>query len=407
MTDVGQILLQDAADGLRRRVMLARDLSTSGRAHLTWVLRDDTLPGNLADLAIAAAANLNASRSYHDVAVLGYAAHALGLEGSRRDALSEGVNWLLGRSPEIAGEPAPFYADGVALLGVALGARLLGDKAREGARDWMLTFIPYAAALPAVEAWQQVLLATALNIVGSGNVSVTATPDAADVRTALRARSALVDSANREAVEADEQLALSLLRQQRADDLSAIRAGLRLAAYAWIRRSAPVVVSGRATSNDVVALLEHVTAGLRRWTWEASPRTGKGQPRKWHIEHEYHVQNLLYALLAPIFPDLKDEEYFPSLGQKQPRTDLYIPSLKLIVEVKFLRAKDKVSKAIDEVAADVGLYLTPQSDYSSIVAFVWDDSRRVEEHRLLKDGLTKMTGVVGAVVVSRPGSMSD
>ncbi len=72
-----------------------------------------------------------------------------------------------------------------------------------------------------------------------------------------------------------------------------------------------------------------------------SPRTTSGTARQWHIDNEYHVQNLLWVLLAPIFPDLDDEQYLTKIGQKNPRADLYIPSMKLIVEVKFLRAGEQ------------------------------------------------------------------
>src|SRR5208282_25921 len=102
-------------------------------------------------------------------------------------------------------------------------------------------------------------------------------------------------------------------------------------------------------------------------------------------------------------PDLKDEEYFASLGQKQPRTDLFVPSLKLIVEVKFLRANDKITKIIDEIGSDASLYLKEGTDYSGIVAFIWDDSRRTEEHALLRNGLREIRGILDAVIVPRPG----
>ena len=109
--------------------------------------------------------------------------------------------------------------------------------------------------------------------------------------------------------------------------------------------------------------------------------------------------------MAPIFPDLKDEEYFPSLGQKQPRTDLFIPSMKLIIEAKFLRAEDKAAEIIDEVASDASLYLKQGTDYTGIIAFVWDASRRTEEHALLRGGLREIRGVLDAVIVPRPGRM--
>ena len=113
-------------------------------------------------------------------------------------------------------------------------------------------------------------------------------------------------------------------------------------------------------------------------------------PARTRISWTAVVQDLLYLLLAPVFPDLKDEEYFPSLGQKQPRTDLFIPSMKLIIEVKFVRNGDKFTKTIDEVGSDGSLYLTDGTNYSGIIAFVWDDSRRTEEHALLRDGLRQI-----------------
>ncbi len=108
-----------------------------------------------------------------------------------------------------------------------------------------------------------------------------------------------------------------------------------------------------------------------------------------------------------MFPDLKDEEYFPSIGQKQPRTDLYIPSMKLIIEVKFLRSTDTMTKIIDELASDASLYLSAGTDYSGIIAFVWEDSRRIEEHPLLRKGLRRIRGILAAVIVSRAGSMGS
>jgi hypothetical protein len=406
MTAATEVLLEDAADALRRRVMSATELSRSDRAFLAWSLHDDTPRDDLAALATTAATNLSTTRSHHDLATIGYASHACGLDEVQTQTLRNGLKWLCGRSPEIAGEPAAFFTDAVALLGVALGARFLQGDEVVAASQWMLGFVPRAAKLPALEAWQRCLLSAALHALGCTELPIPTDSSVADVRTALRARAVAPGEAAREEAETDERLTLGLLKQQVTEDLPVVRAALRLAAFSWIRRAAPVIVPGRITTSDVVQLLERIPAGLRRWAWEETARTRGGQARKWHVDHEYHVQDLLYFLLAPVFPDLKDEEFFPSLGQKQPRTDLFIPSMKLIIEVKFLRQADKVTKVLDEVGSDASLYLAKGADYSGIIAFVWDAARRVEEHALLRDGLLQIRGVVGAVVVSLPGKMS-
>jgi hypothetical protein len=123
------------------------------------------------------------------------------------------------------------------------------------------------------------------------------------------------------------------------------------------------------------------------------------------IDNEYHVQNMLWVILAPIFPDLDDEEWLKSLGQHHPRADLAIPSLRVIIEVKFARENGKFSDIIQEVAADASTYLQNGSGYTSMVAFVWDDAARTEEHAELRQGLVRIRGVSDAIVLPRPRKM--
>jgi hypothetical protein len=106
-------------------------------------------------------------------------------------------------------------------------------------------------------------------------------------------------------------------------------------------------------------------------------------------------------------PIIEDEENLPSLGQKHPRADLGIPALGLIIEVKFVRdgSPSEFARIIGEIAEDAGRYLSTKSACTEIVAFVWDDSARGEQHTELRQGLEKIKGVVGAVVLSRPGKM--
>ncbi len=156
---------------------------------------------------------------------------------------------------------------------------------------------------------------------------------------------------------------------------------------------------GSFSLEDVSKLLKRVPAGLRRWTWEEKSRTKNGKPRQWYIDNEYHVQNLLYFLLAAVFPDIREEEYTPSVGQKTSRVDLEIPSLKLVIEIKFWRKDKPPQEIIEEIAEDTSLYLAEGSLHEQIIAFIWDDFRRTEEHDLLRE-IKKMKGIFDVVIVS-------
>jgi len=161
--------------------------------------------------------------------------------------------------------------------------------------------------------------------------------------------------------------------------------------------------------DDLLGFLENIPVGLKRWTWEDTGRTRGAEPIKWQVENEYHVQNLLYVLLAPIFNDIADEVNLQPVGQKNPRIDLYLPSLHTIIEVKYRKdVKKSFPTLIGEIAEDASLYRvdTKYKD-ARIVSFLWDCTRSTQEHTKFKEGVLKINGIDGCVVVSAPSTMNE
>ncbi|MCU7866519.1 MAG: hypothetical protein KZQ92_21410 [Candidatus Thiodiazotropha sp. (ex Lucinoma borealis)] len=160
--------------------------------------------------------------------------------------------------------------------------------------------------------------------------------------------------------------------------------------------------------EDLVRFLECIPVGLKRWTWEESGRTKNADPVKWLIENEYHVQNLLYLLLGPIFQDIADETNLQPVGQKNPRIDLYVPAMHTIIEVKYRKDQKKSFQAlIGEIAEDISLYRSdPTYKAARIICFLWDHTRSTQEHSKFREGVMKMKGADGCVVVSSPSLMS-
>jgi hypothetical protein len=152
-----------------------------------------------------------------------------------------------------------------------------------------------------------------------------------------------------------------------------------------------------------------VPTAFQRWTWEDKPRTAKqgAQPRRWHIENEYHFQSMLYAVLKPLIPALEEEQYLPPTGTYQPRADLCILGLEIVVEVKFWYRGKSVKDLTEEIAADLTLYLRKDSPYRAVIAAIWDDGARTEEQAELKRGLKGLSGLFDVVIVNRPSCMND
>ena len=346
-----------------------------------------------------------AQQDFQTVAALGFAGAGGLLDQDGREMLRRGLVRLAGRQPFVDEQPMPFCSDAVGILGVALGTQGLNEpEIDHKIATWMRKFLPRIYGLDGTETWQRCLFQAADKILSRAvGLPVAMLEHSEDVYIALMPKG-IVLQATEHAAENAELVALKQILHESASELSYERAALRAAALMHIVRSAPIAVPGRIDSEGLVHLLSRVPAGLRKWTWENKSRTGSSSVRRWEVDHEYHVQNLLCLLLAPIFPDLDDEQFFKKVGQKSSRADFYVPSMRMVIEVKFIRRSDSMQKVIDEIAADSSLYRAASNDCSGVIAFIWDDSGRSQEHDYLRHGLRKLPGVVDVVIVSRPSN---
>lgn len=409
------ILLSDARASLERTLASLDGRNDVDEAFAVWLAADGADAARRDRLIQESAKQMASQHNYRYVAAMGYATAAKTeagetVEDAHREALRAGLGWLAGRPALVEGMPMGFVGDSLALLGVALGARCLADEAvRYAIAHWLSGFVEQSYQMRSVQSWQQCLFVAAGQTCGAAvNIAFPTDAAVADVRVALRFKGILLTS-DENLVATDECDALRLLQTTDSSRLEAPNAALRAAALDWIRRSAPVLTPDRATPADVARLLRGIQSSLLHWTWEHDPKTSRrgAQARKWHLDHEYHVQNLLWAVLAPVFPDLEAEFYTPAIGPKRPRADIGIPSLKLIIEAKFMRHDERPQAMVDQVAADASLYLVEGSGYTDIIAFIWDDGRRTETHANVKQGLQKINGVLDTVIVARPGMMEE
>lgn len=214
----------------------------------------------------------------------------------------------------------------------------------------------------------------------------------------------------------DHQIRLSLIvrfmaefRVQAQENASTALLSLMVYVFDQVSQDVAVVPPKGWSLDNLLGFLEHIPVGLKRWTWEDAGRTRGAEPIKWQVENEYHVQNLLYVLLAPIFNDIADEVNLQPVGQKNPRIDLYLPSLHTIIEVKYRKdVKKSFPTLIGEIAEDASLYRADTKyKEASIVSFLWDCTRSTQEHAKFKEGVLKINGINGCVVVSAPSTMDE
>jgi len=383
--------LADLRRGLESAARIRPDAAIHHRALVHWLAGDSD---GLSDIVLEAIEHLAeaGSRSVRHVAALSIALEVHKI-ASAEAVLTDGLGWLADRSWFQPQRPLTLEADGVAALGVALAlARCDGSIPA-----WFNLLATRSATSLSLAEFDRSLFVVATHLTkAAGRL------DQSNILPEIRI--ALANLAGLSTPEEVFREAWSRMLRMRVEKGREVEAALLLRAFDLTAAHSLPARSGRLQPQDVLRILEGVQKSLRRWTWEHQPRTRTSSTEKWNMQNEYHVQNLLWAILAPLFDDLNDEETLPPVGQKSPRVDLSIPSLGTIVEVKFLRKGVPMQRVIEEIAEDVGLYRT-DSRWTALIPFVWDDSSRTEEHAKLRSGLNKLDMVIGAVVVPRPGMM--
>ena len=381
-------VLESRAVSLR----LAGDLSL---AFAAWADPASVSPEELRQERDRCLAVTGAQRRYFDVASLGFLYQCLPEDEQVREHIVDGLTWMAGRSIRVEGNYADFCGDSLALLGMALGLR-----ATQSAGDiykWLQTVLQADVGKEA--AWDTSIRELARYAIGdtSGYEIV------AEVKLLGFSKGVLkgpLDSSDAERVIAHLKIG-SILQMSDPEAFSL------LSAFKYLEGSQPLLALQTPNIAAVALVLANLKNGLTRWTWEAKAKTAGGVPRKWHIDNEYHVQNLLWCILRPLFPEAREEEYKSAVGKVHPRLDIVLPSLRLIIEAKFWRRRDSSREMVREIAEDSGLYLTVDKPYDAILPVIWDDGRRIEEHDSLRQALMEIDGIVDPVIIARPGLMDD
>ena len=385
----------------------AKTLTNGGPLSLAfhnWAL-DVAVP---ADLSTSMAQELCAEiagggRSIHAVAALGF---LLAIDSTLSNAcccsFAQGVDWLMGRSGGSQTAMASLMQP-VAHTGILVGLVAMDDDTL-----WIKYGTWFAALLaklqpllPTEDGWRQELMSMIKMRSELGlhsELKLASTSACAAVYLAHGLAKSLPAVAN----EFASQL-LGRIKSVVYDDPE--QAVLDLAAFRFLAQGASQIDLRAPTLEDVWILLRRLPSGLRRWTWEEQKKTPNSTAQKWAVENEYHFQNLLSAVLAPVFADLRDEEWLASVGQKKPRADLVIPSLHLVIEVKYWREKSTPQDLISQIAEDVSLYLKHGSPYRKVLPIIWDQGRRTEQYDLLIAGLCEIRDVVSPVVIAQPAFM--
>lgn len=245
-------LLSDCRLALERQIRGAANVDFTDRLFAAWLLGVDNFPFD--DASELSTLVGERTRSYREVAALGYAAQRLSPACDFRAELRDALGWISQRPMTIVTTPAGFLTDPVALLGIANGAHCSGDAKVEAAvSDWMIRVLAARASQPVAPLWEQCLVCAVKHLLRLPSVSETPSdPSVADCRLVLRAR-AVLPPTHSAAAHVDEAALIPLLLDGSGEELGFARAVIRAAAFD--------VLKTETVASGVVGGLSHSASG--------------------------------------------------------------------------------------------------------------------------------------------------
>ncbi|MGW2056843.1 PD-(D/E)XK nuclease domain-containing protein [Streptomyces sp. NPDC001840] len=339
----------------------------------------------------------------HGLAVLGY-----GLAGFSSTAASQSA----ARKHLTAGLPAlmrknSFQDDGVTfvndprqIIGLALAVNTMQDDTPQ-ARAWLADVLQDPRLRPA-----NVLLSFfqeyARRILGTTNAVAV---DARSIGDPVEAACIYWLTVSARDVPVTDQDELRRLQSRLLSDIlltdagqpTAPRAALLLEATAQIVTAS--IDETLLSRTHVGVLLSRFEAAMRQWRYDGDDLD---TPIKWPITSEREIQNILWLMLRPVFDDLVEEETLRRLGHSTYRADFGIPSLALLIEVKYACRAADFKTFEKEIYDDYIGYLAGNSPYRQMTVFIYDEYSSVQEHGTTRNALLKLPNITDVIIVSRP-----
>ena len=309
---------------------------------------------------------------------------------------------VLGQSPFTDGVPMPWVSDVWAVFSIGLAVKKFDDtQLTNEYTTWVNSFLPTLLNDQRLTSFEKSI---AEFILGK-ETSIENNPTIYLFLYYKR----LLNLVNDEAKNRNVQLFISEFKNSYINPPPTLIKAIFVYVFDEIVKETSSVPPNHWGKNDIITFLENIKIGLRKWTWEDAPKTKNSSPIKWQIENEYHVQNLLYVLLSPIFPDIQDEVFTTQIGQKTPRIDLHLPSINLIIEVKYRKdTRKSFQSLIGEIAEDVSLYRAdPKFKKSIFICVLWDATMSTQEHVKFNEGVMKIDGMDGVVTINAPSQMQN
>ncbi len=105
------------------------------------------------------------------------------------------------------------------------------------------------------------------------------------------------------------------------------------------------------------------------------------------VDDEYDLQDILYVIIKSIFSDAKFEEHTIKHAGRTKIVDIVIPSINVIIEIKYVRDKNHASSVADEIKIDIESYHV-HPNCETLCVLVYDPKKYITDSYSFMQDLT-------------------
>ena len=317
--------------------------------------------------------------------------------------------WLDGMSRVMARDPVPsdrnsFFFRPLELLGLAVGAHAV-ERVNSSTLDWLReTINAHAEQLPIASVWSRGIASLAAQHVGASDLATDLVIPTSPLDTAIVLwlqlsgwQDALASLPDTPSCRQDLLKAAAISQPQLLG--VAERAIFAIALHdAVLSTVGGIELHPASGAQFIVGLCRRFPALIR----ELGRRYNQRKP--FEVNDEYDLQDLLRAVLRVHFSDVRPEEWNPSYGDTQSRSDFLLKPERVVIETKMTRIGLGQREVVDQLAVDKAKY-RGHPDCNTLICFVYDRDLRLRNPVAIESDLSDCAeGLRTLVVVSPQGS---
>jgi hypothetical protein len=316
------------------------------------------------------------------------------------DRWGEGMRRLIARDPAPSDRNS-FLFRRVELLGLAVGVTA-ADGRDPAPRRWLREMMEtHAARLPTASMWSQLLLALARNNLEIQHTPLRLTPET-QLDTALLLWLHLVDPAAATALTSTDAAVLhrELLAEAATREANLPSLAEQSVHTIALRHAvAAAVGSLDIHPSDPAGFVVNLCRQFPHLLTELGRRHNKRPP--FAVNDEYDVQDLLRGLFRVHFKDVRREEWNPSYGGVQSRSDLLLKMERIVIETKMTRPSLGQRELVEQLIVDKEQYRS-HPDCGTLVCMVYDPEQRLTNPAAVEQDLSERSGNLRTLVVVSP-----